>query len=195
MIQQVTFRLLRSHASPNPDLAFCSTCATRVRLWHSGPCWKLWRPVAEGPRQTPETQKLVIRLLLSHQRAFGRPLLTCTDQAQELFSSEMAVLAHDNSEDPRLIYANAIALRLWERSWQEMIGMPSRYTAEEAAHEQRASALQRAQNQDAFEGYSGVRVSRTGQRFMINNARIWTLWDDKGQNCGQAAAFSSWYWL
>ena len=148
--------------------------------------------MAEEPRQTPENQKLVIRLLLSHQRAFGRPLLTCTDQAQELFSSEMAVLAHDNSEDPRLIYANATALRLWERSWDTMIGMPSRYTAEEGAREQRASALQRAEKQDAFEGYSGVRVSRTGQRFMINNAKIWTLWDENGRSCGQAAAFSDW---
>ena len=149
------------------------------------------------PWQTQESQCLISRLMLSHQRAFKRPLLDldCADPATDLFSSEMAVLAHDNSRDPRLIYANAIALRLWERSWQEMIGMPSRYTAEEAAREQRASALQRAQNQDAFEGYSGVRVSRTGQRFMINNARIWTLWDDKGHNCGQAAAFSSWPWL
>ena len=150
-----------------------------------------------APWQTQESQCLISRLMLSHQRAFKRPLLDldCADPATDLFSSEMAVLAHDNSHDPRLIYANAIALRLWERSWQEMIGMPSRCTAEEAAREQRASALQRAQNQDAFEGYSGVRVSRTGQRFMINNARIWTLWDDKGRNCGQAAAFSSWSWL
>ena len=133
--------------------------------------------------------------MLSHQRAFRRPLLTSGDQATDLFSSAIAVLAHDNSRDPLLIYANATALRLWERSWQQMIGMPSRYTAEEGAREQRASALQRAQSEDAFEGYSGVRVSRTGQRFMINNARIWTLWDDKGHNCGQAAAFSSWSWL
>ena len=148
-----------------------------------------------APWQTPETQELASRMLLSHQRAFGRPLLTCTDQAQELFSSEMAVLAHDNSDDPRLIYANATALRLWERSWDTMIGIPSRYTAEEGAREQRASALHHAEKQDAFEGYSGVRVSKTGQRFMINNARIWTLWDDKGRKCGQAAAFSTWRWL
>ena len=133
--------------------------------------------------------------MLSHQRAFRRPLLTSENQATDLFSSEIAVLAHDNSRDPLLIYANATALRLWERSWQEMIGMPSRYTAEEGAREQRASALQRAQKEDAFEGYSGVRVSRTGQRFMINNARIWTIWDDKARNCGQAAAFSNWRWL
>ena len=145
-----------------------------------------------APWQTPESQCLISRLMLSHQRAFKRPLLDCESPAKDLFSSTMAVLAHDNSHDPLLIFANATALRLWERSWHEMIGMPSRYTAEEGARQQRASALKRAQNQDAFEGYSGVRVSRTGQRFMINNARIWTLWDDKGQNCGQAAAFSSW---
>ena len=149
----------------------------------------------QAPKQTLDTQKLASRLLLSHQRAFGRPLLNGNDQAKDLFSSDMAVLAHDNSKDPRLIYANATALRLWERSWDTMIGMPSRYTAEEWAREQRASALQRAEKQDAFEGYSGVRVSRTGQRFMINNARIWTLWDDHGRPCGQAAAFSDWCWL
>ncbi|QNI56712.1 bacterial MEKHLA protein [Synechococcus sp. BIOS-E4-1] len=148
-----------------------------------------------APWQTPASQRLISRLMLSHQRGFKRPLLTCGDPAKDLFSSEMAVLAHDNSPDPLLIYANATALRLWERSWQEMIGMPSRCTAEEGAREQRASALQRAQQQDAFEGYSGVRVSRTGQRFMINNARIWTFRDDQGRNCGQAAAFSSWRWL
>ncbi len=114
---------------------------------------------------------------------------------QDLFSSDVAVLAHDNSRDPLLIYANATALRLWERPWEDMIGMPSRYTAEAEARSQRDSALQQAKQGDAFEGYSGVRVSRTGQRFMISNARIWTLWDETGRDCGQAAAFSSWFLL
>ena len=146
-----------------------------------------------APWQTPETLILVSRLMSSHQRAFDKPLVDCS--IQDLFSSEMAVLAHDNSSDPLLIYANATALRLWERSWEAMIGMPSRYTAEAEERVQRASALQQAQQRDACEGYSGVRVSRTGQRFMISNARIWTLWDDKNCNCGQAAAFSSWHRL
>ena len=145
------------------------------------------------PWQTPETLILVSRLLSSHQRAFHRTLVDCS--GQDLFSSDVAVLAHDNSRDPLLIYANATALRLWERPWEDMIGMPSRYTAEAEARLQRYSALQRAKQGDAFEGYSGVRVSRTGQRFMISNARIWTLWDDKNCNCGQAAAFSSWHRL
>ena len=136
---------------------------------------------------------LVSRLLSSHQRAFHRTLVDCS--GQDLFSSDVAVLAHDNSRDPLLIYANATALRLWERPWEDMIGMPSRYTAEAEARSQRDSALQQAKQGDAFEGYSGVRVSRTGQRFMISNARIWTLWDETGGHCGQAAAFSSWFRL
>ena len=136
---------------------------------------------------------LVSRLLSSHQRAFHRPLVDCS--GHDLFSSDVAVLAHDNSRDPLLIYANATALRLWERPWEDMIGMPSRYTAEAEARSQRDSALQQAKQGDAFEGYSGVRVSRTGQRFMISNARIWTLWDETGRDCGQAATFSSWFLL
>ena len=107
----------------------------------------------------------------------------------------MAVLAHDSSNDPRLIYANATALRLWQRPWPEMIGMPSRYTAEEGARRERASALEQAQRQDAFEGYQGIRISGNGRRFMINNARIWTLWDEENRSCGQAAAFSNWHWI
>ena len=81
------------------------------------------------------------------------------------------------------------------QAWEAMIGMPSRYTAEAEERVQRASALQQAQQRDACEGYSGVRVSRTGQRFMMSNARIWTLWDETGGHCGQAAAFSSWFLL
>ena len=155
-----------------------------------------------APWLTQESQGLTSILLRSHQRAFGRPLLACDRPGtsrrltnQELFSSTVAVLAHDNSNDPRLIYANAMALRLWQRSWPEMIGMPSRYTAEEGARRERASALQQAQRQDAFEGYRGIRISGNGRRFMINNARIWTLWDEENRGCGQAAAFSNWYWI
>jgi hypothetical protein len=55
--------------------------------------------------------------------------------------------------------------------------------------------LLQALEQHAIEGYSGVRISRSGRRFQIRNARLWTLWDTDGQPCGQAAAFSDWWWL
>jgi hypothetical protein len=55
--------------------------------------------------------------------------------------------------------------------------------------------LQRARHQHAIGGYSGVRISGSGRRFQIRNARLWTLWDADGQPCGQAAAFNDWWWL
>ena len=147
-------------------------------------------------------QGLVSILLLSHRRAFDCPLLASDRPgtsrrltAQELFNSSMAVLAHNNAGDPALTYANATALRLWKRPWSEMVGMPSRLTAAQSERNERSASLKQALARDAINTYSGIRVDRCGRPFMIHNARIWTLWDEEGRRCGQAAAFSSWWWL
>ena len=147
-------------------------------------------------------QGLVSILLLSHRRAFDCPLLASDRPgtsrrltAQELFNSSMAVLAHNNAGDPALTYANATALRLWKRPWNEMVGMPSRLTAAQSERKERAASLKQALAIDAINTYSGIRMDRCGRQFMIHNARIWTLWDEEGRRCGQAAAFSSWWWL
>ena len=155
-----------------------------------------------APWLRPETQTLINRLLISYQQAFAQPLLVC-DQgihykrtaAQELFASPIAVLAHDHSADPLLTYANSTALRIWGHRWQTMVGMPSRLTAEESARLERASALQQAHQRAGFRGYSGIRVNQEGRRFMIHNARIWPLLNINNEIYGQAAAFSSWWWL
>ena len=76
-----------------------------------------------------------------------------------------------------------------------MVGMPSRLTAEPQERQSRALALQQALNQQAIEGYSGIRISSSGRRFQIQNARLWSLQDPDGHACGQAAAFSAWWWL
>ena len=147
---------------------------------------------APAPWLTPGKRQLAEQLLHSHHQAFGRPL---APSAQELFSADLVVLAHDGSSDPCLTYANAAALQLWERPWSAMVGMPSRLTAEPQERQSRALALQQALNQQAIEGYSGIRISSSGRRFQIQNARLWSLQDADGQPCGQAAAFSDWWWL
>ena len=147
---------------------------------------------------TPAKQQLAACILRSHERAFGRPLLPGSDNAQAAqnrVSADTVVLAHNGSADPCLIYANAAALQLWERRWAEMIGMPSRLTAEPQERADRARMLASALQQHASEGYSGVRISQSGRRFRIHNARLWTLWGPGDQPCGQAAAFSDWWWL
>jgi hypothetical protein len=156
---------------------------------------------APAPWLTPGKQHLAVCILRSFERAFGRPLLAggtthdVLQASQLLFRGDTVVLAHDGAPDPALIYANAAALQLWERSWAEMIGMPSRLTAEPEERAGRARMLATALQQHASEGYSGVRISKSGRRFQIHNARLWTLWGPGDQPCGQAAAFSSWWWL
>ncbi len=147
-------------------------------------------------------QALAIQILESHQRGFGCALIASVGTArssrltaQELFNCGCPVLAHDGADDPRLTYANAAALQLWETSWAELIGLPSRLTAPETERSERRTALSKAQARHAIQGYAGIRISRQGRRFQIRNARIWTLWDDQHHPCGQAASFSDWWWI
>ena len=159
------------------------------------------------PWLTPQAQVLAGCLLSNHQRAFGTPLIAgLADDAspllvaQELFAAELVLLAHDGADPssdpgPRLIYANRAALRLWQRPWAELVGMPSRLTAEPAERASRRQALVAAQAKEAIAGYSGIRIDSRGRRFAIEAARLWTLRDSSGQPCGQAARFSRWHWL
>ena len=145
--------------------------------------------------------RIAASILAGHQRLFGRPLLAGSDTwsarqaAQELFASMAVVLAHDGGADPRLIYANAAALRLWARPWASMVGMPSRLTAEPVERQARRVALELARQREAIANYAGVRVNRHGRRFRIEGARLWTLQEGPGQPLGQAACFESWWWL
>jgi len=158
--------------------------------------------VSETPWLTPERLALTGVILTSHQRAFAHPLLagcgsgrSARQVAQELFAATAAVLAHDGGADPRMIYANRTALRLWRRDWQTLLGMPSRLTAPPDQRHARATALAQARSQEAISGYSGIRIDSEGRLFQIQGARVWSLRDRDGQPCGQAASFESWWWL
>ena len=147
------------------------------------------------------------RILDSHRLAFGTTLIaplaadaTPEQWAQALFASERVVLAHDGNDPagdpgPRLIYANRAALALWRRPWAEMVGMPSRLTAEPMARQERARALLRTQSQQAISNYSGIRIDCQGRRFRIDGARVFSLRNEAGEPCGQAACFSRWHWI
>ena len=160
-------------------------------------------PGSIAPWLTPEVQRIASRIVASHALGFGQPLLARVDPvhlARELFQLDTVVLAHDGADPggdpgPRLIYANAAALRLWRRPWGGQIGLPSRLTAEPQERTGRARMLHTALEQHAIRGYCGIRIDSRGRRFQIRNARLWTLRDEAGVPCGQAAAFSEWWWL
>jgi len=156
---------------------------------------------AEPPWLNPQGLAWAVRILEGHRRAYGVPLLAGPPerplrlQAQELFATASVVLSHDGGADPRLTYANAAALRLWQRPWASLVGMPSRLTAEAAERQARAGALAMALQREAIANYGGIRIDSQGRRFRIEGARLWTVRNAQGEPCGQAACFESWWWL
>ncbi len=161
--------------------------------------YKQWPQVINEPWLSKNILRVVEILLSSYQRAFEEQLISSpkfigskSQQALELFTLQQPVLAHNTAEDPCLIYANTSALKLWDRCWEEMIGMPSRLTAPKHKLKERRDLLKKASENLSIKGYEGLRVDRKGGLFIIKNARIWSLVDEKGFHYGQAATFNNW---
>ena len=138
-------------------------------------------------------------LLSSLRRWTGRNLvdadLPLAQQARTLFDAPFAVLSHNTAADPVLNYANRAGLKLFELSWQELTVLPSRATAESIHQEARARLLARVRDYGYIDDYQGVRISKSGRRFEIEQATVWNLLDEQGADYGQAATFNRWRYL
>jgi PAS domain S-box-containing protein len=97
-----------------------------------------------------------------------------------------AVLAHNTDPDPRFIYGNKAAQRRFEYSWEEITRLPSRLSAEAPNREERERFLERVRKSGFETGYRGVRITKSGKRFMIEQATLWELRDETGTQRGQA---------
>ena len=131
----------------------------------------------------------------SYLRLTGQPLFPCsaeTGRGRILYEAPFVVLAHDISADPVFFYANRKAQKLFEMTWDEMVAMPSRKSAESMMREKRQELLDQVALHGYINDYSGIRVSKSGQRFFIQRATVWNLIDCHGDCHGQAATFSSW---
>jgi hypothetical protein len=127
----------------------------------------------------------------SYARLLGRPLvprtLSLLEAAEWLYErAPFAVLAHNTDPDPLFIYGNKAAQRRFEYSWDEIIRLPSRLSAEAPNREERQQFLSRVQRLGFEAGYKGVRITQSGQRFMIEDATLWQLLDANGNLHGQA---------
>lgn len=131
---------------------------------------------------------------LARARPAARPL-TAPELAAALFAAPFVLVSHDTQADPVLNYGNAAALTLWEMSWAELTGTPSRLTAEPVAREERARLLAQVTRHGHIADYAGVRIAKSGRRFRIAQARVWNLRDEAGAHCGQAAMFDHWEYL
>ncbi|MBK8817178.1 MAG: MEKHLA domain-containing protein [Methylococcaceae bacterium] len=136
-----------------------------------------------------ESYQLLLResLLNSHH-----PFET---QAEALFHAPFAVLSHTVDTDPVFNYVNLNAMELFEFTWDEFIGIPSRLSAAPACQADRDRLLKEVSLNGYIKDYQGVRLRKTGGKFLIKNSVVWNLCGDRGNYAGQAACLIDWEFL
>ncbi len=138
-------------------------------------------------------------MLDSYSRLLGRELIERSgdelDEAKRLFEAPFVVVSHGTQADPILSYGNATALALWELSIPGLLVTPSQKTAEPVHREERARLLDRTSRDGYVDNYRGIRIATSGRRFLIEQAIVWNLFDQRGDHLGQAATFSEWKFL
>jgi len=150
----------------------------------------------EAPWATPAWVSHAQILLDSFARLLGRELVPREGdallQARRVCEAARVVVSHGTQADPILNYGNRLALSLWEMDADAFVQTPSRLTAEPLHREARAALLERTRRDGYVDDYSGIRISRTGRRFRIEQAIVWNLTDASGIHRGQAATFDHW---
>lgn len=111
-------------------------------------------------------------------------------------TNRYVVMSHDTQSDPIFNYANIAAQKLWQLNWQQFIQMPSRLSAEPSAREERRKLLDTVTRQGFIDNYSGIRISSTRQKFFIEKATIWNIYNfETKEFYGQAVIFNQWHLL
>jgi hypothetical protein len=120
----------------------------------------------------------------------------CQNNAVEaLFLAPFAVLSHGMGVDPIFNYGNQRALDMFEMCWEEFTALPSRLSAETVNQKERGKLLDAVTKHGYINNYSGIRISKSGRRFMIRDATVWNLITPDGQFYGQAALIRDWEYL
>jgi len=115
--------------------------------------------------------------------------------AREAFFAPFVLVSHDTANDPVFNYANRAALDLFQVTWGEFTQLHSRESAEPESRHERARLLAEVKRKGYCEGYSGIRISKSGERFRIMDVTVWNLLDAEGCYRGQAAVYAKWEYL
>ena len=150
------------------------------------------------PYMLPDIVELNRLMAASFLRLVGRRLvaeagtLTPAGLAKTLYEAPFVLLAHTNAPDPVFCYANRRAQELFGYGWDEFTRLPSRLSAEPVSRQEREQLLNQARRKGYVENAAGIRVSRDGRRFRIENVILWDVSDDGGTFVGQAAVYDRW---
>ena len=147
-------------------------------------------PFLEAYRQAAFLKHHSHLLMTSYQHWTGEALVVANDDvthalmhapfavaSHALMHAPFAVASHAVADDPMFNYANHQALALFKMASEEMLGLPSRYSAEAMLREARANFLYQVSTHGFIENYSGVRIAKDGSRFLIEQATVWNVVD------------------
>lgn len=138
-------------------------------------------------------------LCSSYRHWTGERLLNAGDPSEDLagqlYAAPFGIVSHGTEADPIFNFGNAVALGLFEMSWEAFTRLPSRESAEPIGREERATLLARVSGAGFIDDYRGVRISASGRRFVIERASVWNLIDEMGTHRGQAAKLDKWSYL
>jgi len=137
-------------------------------------------------------EDFAVLLAGSFWRLVGRRLVEgITPSAPWLYrNAPFCLLAHDGAADPCFIYANLAAQRCFGYAWEEFLRLPSRLSAEAPEQGERERLLAAVKAEGFIKNYRGIRIAKSGRRFLIEDAVVWELIDETGARHGQAAMFS-----
>lgn len=144
----------------------------------------------------PAPALTLYRLLAdSYARWLHRPLVDpawSEEQAARWLYEDapFGLLAHNTHAEPLFIYGNLTAQRQFEYSWDELMTLPSRLSAATAElREDRRQFLEQVKRDGFATHYRGLRVTKSGRNFWIEDGTVWQLIDEAGVLHGQAALF------
>jgi hypothetical protein len=134
-------------------------------------------------------------ILDSFHLLLGRELVPrsgdAAEDARRLFDLPLAVLAHDTSPQPLLDWANLAAARAFDATPESLLGRPSAATAPADAVADRRTLFDVLARRGFVTGYSGVRVSLTGRRFLIEDVTVLEVTGTTGRPAGHAAVIGA----
>ncbi|MBW9114603.1 MEKHLA domain-containing protein [Rhizobium cauense] len=129
----------------------------------------------------------------SFKRLVGRPLVEQDRGPEWLYGdAPFVVVAHNTDTDPTFVYANLTAQRVFGYSWSEFTKLRSKLSAGPSERSERQALLDAVAQNGFMAGYRGLRVTRSGGHFWMEDGIVWQLRGSNGEDFGQAAMFSKW---